>query len=161
MGMFDHIVAKCTTPNCDGEFYGQTKFGDPCMNTYEIEDEMDPVDASACAGEILICSVCKAGVKVLVPELEKVKVALKPMRKTKRYYICEEDTTVVDNLERMLQAKRMFVTKEEYLRAEISAGLVSISPTEPTGPSFRYTKGTITVFGYIEDNYREIDAHDE
>jgi hypothetical protein len=160
MGMFDHIIAKCLTPGCEGEFYGQTKFGDPCLNTYTIEDEMYSVDASACADEILICSVCKAGVKVQIPELQKVKVTLKPLQKSIRYFVCEEDPKIADNLQRVLKAKRGFVTKEEYIEAERAAGLVSSVPGEPADTKFKYKTDDKIVFGHSDDSYHDQDEDD-
>ncbi len=36
MGVFDTVKVKC--PLCDHENYWQSKNGDPCMNTYTLEN---------------------------------------------------------------------------------------------------------------------------
>ena len=56
MGLYDHIRGVC--PSCNGKLYGQTKYGDPCMNTHWVFEEMEPGDALAVEGERLICDRC-------------------------------------------------------------------------------------------------------
>jgi len=76
MGMFDHITAKCPTPNCLGELYGQTKAGDCSLNSFVVEWQMTAIEAAAVDGEILHCEACGASATIEAEEAPKVKVKL-------------------------------------------------------------------------------------
>lgn len=79
MGVFDHIVGKC--PECQGELYGQTKAGDPCMNTYSLLEVMPTAEAIMIDGEDVDCSGCKKRYYIRVDAPRFVNVKLEEIKK--------------------------------------------------------------------------------